>query len=228
MLLLSSLALAAPLAPIVDSQPAGSFSVLVAGSKRTDHRRQQGCATGQCLALVVDTGWRGLVEYRPLSFLSVWGEVGWSAERVRAALYEGGGVEYGGGLKAGLPLRPWLGVDLWGSYTGWSTAEAEGVENHRRGELDLGASLRLGSSDSGLVGWVGPVVSPWNNSTMNALDGAVPLTLLPSFPLSATAGALFVSNPLGPIWSERGRMSLGVGGTVGNRVGVDFWLGFLW
>lgn len=228
MLLLSSIAMAAPLAPIVDSQPAGSFSVLMAGSTRTDHSQQRGCETGQCLALVVDNGGRAVVEYRPLSFLSVWGELGWSLETVRAASYDGDGLLFGGGLKAGIPIRPWLAVDLWGSYVNWTTSEEDKQDDHRRSELDVGAAVRFGSSTEGLVGWVGPVITPWAQSELSALDGSVPLSLMPRFPVSAMAGMSLVSEPLGPVWAERGRLTFGAGFTLGNRIGGDCWLGFLW
>ncbi len=228
MFLLTSLALAAPLAPVVDSQPAGSFSLSMAGSTRTDHSRQKDCDTGQCLALVVDNGGRGIVEYRPLSFLSVWGELGWSIETVRSASYRGNGLLYGAGLKVGVPIRPMIGVDAWLGYTAWTTAEPNKMEDHRRSELDAGAALRLGSSDDGLVAWVGPVVNPWSSSELSALNGAVPLSLAPRLPISAMAGLAIYSNPLGPAWTEKGRISFGAGFTLGNRIGGDCWLGFVW
>ncbi|HND33877.1 MAG TPA: hypothetical protein PLA94_27950, partial [Myxococcota bacterium] len=152
----------------------------------------------------------------------------WSLETVRAASYRGSGLLYGGGLKVGLPIRPLIGVDLWGSYVGWSTSETDKLEDHRRSELDVGAALRLGSSEEGLVGWVGPVVSPWSKSDLSALNGAVPLSLVPRLPVSAMAGLSLVSQPLGPAWTGRGRLTFGAGFTLGNRIGGDCWLGFIW
>lgn len=220
MLLFAASALAAPQVPVVETLPVGSLGVAFVASSLRDHLKEVSCEEGQCEALSVDNRLGGAVEYRVLSVLSLYGRAENSEQKLRAADYFGAGWGFGGGVKLGVPVSEMAGVEGWAEYSVVNTGDASNGDSRDISQVDAGVVFRYGNIDEGVVAWGGVSAVPWCKDQPTVLGGTLPLELAPSFPLSATVGAELVSAPLGPVWSNRGRMGLGGSLTLGNQVTV--------
>ena len=224
MLLLCTLAFAAPVAAVLESEPVGSFGVTFQATTLRDHLTEVGCTEGQCKALSVDNRIGGALEYRPLSFLSLYAQVDNSEQKLRAASFAGGGWGVGGGLKLGAPLNSLLGLDGWAGFTTLTTGDVSNGDTRQMSQVDAGLVLRYGSVEDGLVLWGGAQVVPWAPDRPTVLGGTLPLELGPEFPLSATGGVQFMSQPLGPAWTEKGRIGFNANFVLGNQIGAGMGL----
>ncbi len=235
---------AQPLAPTsVQSAP---FSVELSGmlgANRT-YLHQAGCTTGNCFAIRKEAlqGGEGTLWFTPN--FGVYGGAAHETEVDSAALFTGAGYSVHAGLKGGLALHDGLGIYGWATLThtednqvstlkGGAAAQAQEAsqlasqtgppDETRRNQVEIGAVARIGQNDGGFDGWVGLEAMPVAADQTRVVDGSI-VILNPFIPISGVAGVRIISEPLGSQWSKRGKLTAGVTGSLGYRVGVTGWL----
>ncbi len=226
------LAYAAPLAPAPAQSAPMSVELSAAVASDRLYLRVPSCA-GACAAIRKEHWQGGEAALWLLPQLAVYGGAAHDGEETAAAIYQGAGFRVHGGVKGGFDLRPGLGVNGWVSVahveSKASPAQAaQGAQafpdRARRNQLELGAVVRMGQRDGGLDGWVGLEAMPYSVDLTRVVEGAAVVKLIPTVPVSAVGGVRLVSEPLGGPWSERGRLSAGLTGSAGYRVGFAGWL----
>jgi hypothetical protein len=230
--LFSGVANAAPLtpAPVQDAPMSVELAAAVANDRM--YLRVPGCA-GACAAIRKEHWQGGEAALWLIPQLAVYGGAAHDGEETAAATYLGDGFRVHGGVKGGFDLRPGLGLNGWVSVahveSKASAAKDSGTvgkfpDQARRNQLELGAVVRVGQRDGGLDGWVGLEALPYSVDLTRVVQGVAVVKLIPTIPVSAVGGVRLVSEPLGGPWAERGRLSAGLTGSVGYRVGFTGWL----
>ena len=223
---------AAPLSParVQDAPMSVELSAAVASDRM--YLRVPGC-TGSCAAIREEHWQGGEAALWLIPQIAVYGGAAHDGEETAAATYKGDGFRVHGGVKGGFDLRPGLGLNGWvsvahveskASSTSASDSVAKFPDQAQRNQLELGAVVRVGQRDGGLDGWVGLEALPYSADLTRVVQGVAVVKLIPTIPVSAVAGVRLVSEPLGGPWAERGRLSAGLTGSAGYRVGLTGWL----
>lgn len=226
-------ALAAPLTPV--AVQAAPFSVEVSGVLTSDRfiLRAPGCKGDACMAIRHENMQGGEASLWIVPQFGVYGGAAHDVESTAAATYSGAGYSVHGGVKGGFQVRHGLGLNGWLAVTHAETRVVlePGVEaptgpsdEARRNQFELGAAARFGEVDGGFDAWVGVEAMPFCVDRTRVVHGELKLGLKPFIPVSAVGGIRVISDPLGGPWAKRGRLSAGVTGEVGYRVGVTGWL----
>lgn len=232
--LLGAPALAQPIAPSgVQSAPLSlEVSALLSADRLYLHA--PGCTGDSCQAIRKESRQGGEASLWLFPALGFYGGAVHDVESTAAATYSGGGWSVYGGAKGGFVVQRGLAVNGWLSVahsettttqTATTTDTTDGPSDQaRRNQFELGAVARFGQSDGGLDAWAGVEAMPYCVDLTRVVHGEAKIGLKPFIPVSAVGGLRIISDPLGGPWSDRGRLSAGVTGEVGYRVGVTGWL----
>lgn len=231
MLLLAALAHAAPLSPAAAQSV--KVGAEVAGLVTTEREwlRVKGCADGNCNAVRAEVFQGGQLDVRVARNWGLYVQAARLIERTDAAAYEGLGLALTAGVKGGVDLDGPLGVDGWASYglrrsqDPSPTAGTTGTDSSVRNQVDVGLDVRLGHAEDGFLGWLG-AEGTYNAEALTVLDGSARLDVGSAVPVSLVAGGLVLSEPLSGPWADRGRLGVGVSGSLGFRTGVSAWIVF--
>lgn len=230
LLALLSLAQAAPLSPV--GMQESPFSVEVAGLYGTSRSWLRAfadqCSGENCSAIRVENVQGGELDLRIVKQLGLYVQAGHAGETNEAAIFTGDGWTAAGGGKLTIPLGPALGINGWAGLTAARTANGvqgtSGFTVSRRVVGEVGAAVHGGSPDDDILGWLGAEAVVFTDDRTLLLDNALDLALRPAVPISANAGFLIVSDPLGGPWTERGRIGIGASVSAGYRTGLQMWL----
>jgi hypothetical protein len=226
-------AFAAPLSPVGMQQSPLSFEV--AGTFNADRvwlKAPSSLCTqsddSSCHSVRMEVMQGGQLDIRPVKWLGVYASAAHMHEANSSVIYTGTGWTVAGGLKLTIPLGTSFGVDAWAegraARTWTGTEGTSDFQVSRRIVGEVGADVHVGSPDDDIIGWVGAGIAPYSDDHTLILDNSVDLALIPAIPVSAEAGFLIVSSPLGGPWMERGRLGAGVSGSAGYRSGLTMWL----
>jgi hypothetical protein len=225
-MLLVAAAAAAPLAPTGLQRPGVEASAFAATQRVS--LREVGCTGAQCAAVRADVLVGAEVGAALSRSFGLYARGAWVQEDIAAARYAADGFAAGGGARVDLPLGNLWGVAAWAGIEHQFTGGDDLQERFRAWSLDAGALLRAGRAEEGVMGWVGVGAAPWTSVTGATLDGALTVALAPQVPVEAVAGFLLASDALSGPWDDRARLTVGVSGTAGYRVGVTGFLGFVY
>lgn len=142
--------------------------------------------------------------------------------------YEGEGYGLGAGLRFGVPVGgegSSTGVHAWAELSRHRTESTANGDAVQRWQAEAGAALRAGSPLEGLSAWIGADVVPWTDDRSRVLDSTFEIALRPTVPVEAIGGVLYVSESLAGPWTDRGRLTGGLRGSVGYRTGFTGFLG---
>lgn len=227
LLLLSSLALAAPLTPYQTTAPLGFELAVRAGTDR-EWMEVVDCASTNCKAIQISRTQGGVLDLRLTPNIGLWGEGGKLRQDTAAALYSATGWTAGGGLKLDFAPESLLGPHAWAGLGYASTTREEvATEQSTSLRVDAGGALRLGDPLDGASAWVGVMGTPYISENL-VTSGDIALALRPVVPLSATVGFLFLSDPLAGALSDRGHLGVGMGSRIGYGWGIDGWVTYSW
>lgn len=234
MLLLVLAAHASPLAPAATQRSPLTVEVSATVTTEREWLFAKGCEpsdTASCAVVRAQARQGGEVKLRIVEPIALYARLDRVHEKTRAATYEGLG--YGGdvGVNGGVTIHDRWGVDGWVEYalrrtdTVDTATGAQGVDDAQRQNLDVGVALRQGVPDQGFQTWLAAEVTPWVSDSTRVVGGEVNLGLVPMFPVTGTVGIRAISPGLSGYGSDRGRVSVGVSGSLGYRTGVTGWVG---
>ncbi len=222
MLVLASLALAAPPLPMLQSE--GS-AVAVGAVARVDSDAlvDPGCGGPACEALRDRSNLGAFAQGQLYPWLGGYAVVSAEHSVTEAAYYADDGIALDGGLVSALfPARP-NGALVWVHGTLAGAGQA-GATRSARAQLEAGGAWRTGDPGGGLFGYLGGNVLILGNDEINILGGEVEIPLAPALPAEVVGGVVVTSEPLGS-FNSRSRLFLAVDGRVGARSGVGLALG---
>ncbi|MSP56279.1 MAG: hypothetical protein EXR69_11855 [Myxococcales bacterium] len=226
-------ALAAPLTPVAVQDVPLSLEVSAALGSDLFYLRASGCKGDACTAVRRENMQGGEASLWFVPQFGVYGGAAHDVESTAAATYSGVGYRVHAGVKGGVKVRHGLGLNGWLTVTHAETtvalepsveAPTGPADEARRNQFEVGAAARFGEVDGGFDAWVGVEAMPYCVDLTRVVHGELKLGLKPFIPVAAVGGIRVLSEPLGGPWAKRGRLSAGVTGEVGYRVGVTGWL----
>ncbi len=225
-MLLATAAASPPLPQLADE----GFAVGLAASASTvtDVLIDPDCETeSACDAHRHRGGYGGALLLQVAPFVGAWLAVDAETVTISQADYEAAGVALAGGVTVNLRPQQDMGALAWvaGAY---GTSGADGADRAQRWNVRAGGAARFGQPDDQASGWVGGELLIPGRDLTEVLGGTLEVTLAPIVPISATAGFVLWSPPLGvstrdvPRVFFSGHASLGAENGFGAGVGATF------
>ncbi len=224
--LLATAAASPPLPQLADEGFAVGLSA--SASTVTDVLVDPTCDSGSaCDAHRHRGGYGGALLLQVAPFVGAWLAVNAESVTITQAEYQAEGVALEGGLSVNARPQQDFGGLMWASGA-YATSGADGADNAQRWNVRAGGAARFGQPDDQASAWVGGELLITGKDLTQVLGGTLEVALAPVVPISATAGFVLWSPPLGvstrdvPRAFFSGQASIGAENGFGVGVGAIF------